>query len=162
MGTHPIFESDFDCLTGFRNLLQMSGTNDNKLLDGIADIVVDERNAKEREKYGYILSSAQRSTIEEMKERNKDHDLITTVSKQLMRYPVTFFCFGMTVRAFSKGVFGMVSGESAQAQHKWMQHRLRWQTLVAFSALGTVMEQKWQYLTPAEKQEFWDVMTYKK
>ena len=88
----------------------MSGTQDNKLLDGISDIVIDERNAREREKYGSILTTAQRSTIEEMKERNKEHDLITTVANQVVRYPLTVFCFGMTVRAFCKGMSGMVTG----------------------------------------------------
>ena len=90
--------------------LEMSGTQDNKLLDGISDIVIDERNAREREKYGSILTTAQRSTIEEMKERNKEHDLITTVANQVVRYPLTVFCFGMTVRAFCKGMSGMVTG----------------------------------------------------
>ena len=83
---------------------------DNKLLDGIADIVVDERNAIEREKYGAILSNAQRQTIDEMKQRNQEHDLIGTVAKQPTRYPVTLFCFGMTVRALCKGMMGMVTG----------------------------------------------------
>ena len=51
--------------------------------------------------------------------------------------------------------------EAAQTQHKWMLHRLRWQTVTAFSALGGYAAVRWDDLSEEDKQATYDVLLFR-
>merc|ERR1711908_34379 len=162
MGTHPIFESDFDCLTEGEIMEKETPVKKDQLLDGIADIVHDEQNVKQGKMYSSILTSAQSAAVHEMNQKKAaNNDIINAVSGNVIAYPLMFFACGMTVRALAKGLSSCIKGEAAQTQHKWMLHRLRWQTVTAFSALGGYAALRWDDLSEEDKQQTYDVFMFR-
>merc|ERR1712168_7719 len=159
MGTHPIFESDFDCLT---EKMAEAPVKKDELLDGISDIVIEEQNIKQGKMYNSILTSAQSAAVHEMNQKKAaNDDIIKAVSGKAVTYPFMFFGMFMTFRALAKGLSSCVKGEAAQTQHKWMLHRLRWQTMAALSALGGTAYHKWDDLSEEEKQHTFDVLMFR-
>jgi len=141
MGTHPIFESDFDCLTDMRNLIVYRMVNGNpvRLLSGTTKLrgghgnyhEGDQPKPKEFLEAAAFLTEAQRPSVIRLTEEDMTPEFKAEKAKKYNMLPEDYYPLSIQQAGNSGGDYPVMVEESyfcRPANYEWdhMLHRMNW------------------------------------
>merc|ERR1712212_933524 len=141
MGTHPIFESDFDCLTDMRNLIVYRMVNGNpvRLLSATTKLrgghgnyhEGDQPKPKEFLEAAAFLTEAQRPSVIRLTEEDMTPEFKAEKAKKYNMLPEDYYPLSIQQAGNSGGDYPVMVEESyfcRPANYEWdhMLHRMNW------------------------------------
>jgi len=141
MGTHPIFESDFDCLTDMRNLIVYRMVNGTpvRLLSASSRLSGgggtyhegDQPKPKELLEAAAYLTEAQRPSVIRLTEEDMTPEFIAEKAKKYNMLPEDYYPLSIQTAGNTGGDYPTVVEESYFARpagYEWdnMLHRMNW------------------------------------